>query len=129
MNPKNLPRAACVFVIRDGRLLSVARKHDARLPGLPGGKVEEGETDTQAAARECFEETGIVVGGLRHLYSAEDGHGYWCTTFAAHQFSGEPRDMGQGHVEWILPEELLRGQFVDYNRAVLAAWRKMTTGA
>ena len=128
MNPKNLSRAACVLVVREGRILSVSRKHDAAVPGLPGGKVEEGETDAHAAARECFEETGLVVGGLRHLYSGEDGHGYWCTTFLAHQFSGQPRDMGQGHVEWIKPDELLRGEFADYNKRMLAAWRKMMLG-
>lgn len=120
-----LPESACVFVVRDGRVLSVI---DHRGYGLPGGKVEPGETAKTAAARECFEETGMVAGGLRFLYEGECD-GYWCTTYLAMQFSGEPRDMGVGRVEWVLPDQLLAGKFADYNKPLLAAYRKRMYGA
>lgn len=52
-------------IIRDttGRLLLVRRAHD---PGrgrwsLPGGRVEAGESDADAVAREMLEETGLAV--------------------------------------------------------------------
>lgn len=123
-----LPRAACVFVLRNGKVLSVSRKHDPSVVGMPGGKVDEGETDAQAAARECFEETGMIVGGLKLLYEGEDGFGYWCSTFTVERAAGEPRDMGQGHVEWITPDSLLQGHFAEYNGRVLSAWRKQAWG-
>jgi ADP-ribose pyrophosphatase YjhB (NUDIX family) len=52
-----------VVVGSDGRLLLVRR---ANAPGrglwsLPGGRVEPGETDEQAVAREVAEETGLRV--------------------------------------------------------------------
>ena len=52
-------------IIRDGagRLLLVQRGH-APAQGLwtiPGGKVEPGETDAQALAREIAEETGLAI--------------------------------------------------------------------
>jgi 8-oxo-dGTP diphosphatase len=57
-------------VIKDdhGRLLLIKRGHPpgAGLWSLPGGRVEPGETDTEALKREMREETGLVVdpGGL-----------------------------------------------------------------
>jgi ADP-ribose pyrophosphatase YjhB (NUDIX family) len=52
-------------VIKDdqGRLLLIKRGHEpgAGLWSLPGGRVEPGETDTEALVREMREETGLVV--------------------------------------------------------------------
>lgn len=55
--------AVGAIVIDEGRLLVVKR---ARAPGqgqwsIPGGRVEAGETLTEAVTREVFEETGLVV--------------------------------------------------------------------
>lgn len=57
---------ACVgAVVTDaaGRLLVVKRAHEpgAGLWSIPGGRVEPGETDEQAAVREAREETGLEV--------------------------------------------------------------------
>jgi 8-oxo-dGTP diphosphatase len=64
-------RIPCVgAVIKDeaGRLLLIKRGHEpgAGLWTLPGGRIEPGETDEQAVAREILEETGLRVacGGL-----------------------------------------------------------------
>jgi 8-oxo-dGTP diphosphatase len=47
----------------DGRILLVRRRNDpgSGLWSVPGGRVEPGETDTQAVIREMAEETGLVV--------------------------------------------------------------------
>ena len=66
-------------VERDGRYLITKRRANAVLPGLwefPGGKVEAGEDDASALAREFRERlgAGIRVGELmshvRHEYAA-----------------------------------------------------------
>ncbi len=46
-----------------GRLLLIKRGHapGAGLWSLPGGRVEPGETDTQAVIRELLEETGLSI--------------------------------------------------------------------
>jgi ADP-ribose pyrophosphatase YjhB (NUDIX family) len=59
-------RIACVgAVVRDplGRILLVRRgREPARGTwSVPGGRVEPGETDEQATAREVLEETGLAV--------------------------------------------------------------------
>ena len=51
-------------LIVDGALLVAQRRHPPELAGrweLPGGKVDDGETDAAALARELAEELGITV--------------------------------------------------------------------
>ncbi|HUS26067.1 MAG TPA: NUDIX hydrolase [Nevskiaceae bacterium] len=60
MKPK-LRSVGC-FVEYDNTFTILLRnkgKSQGRTWGLPGGKVEPGETDSQAIAREVYEETGI----------------------------------------------------------------------
>ena len=59
-------RIPCVgAIVRDGqgRLLLIQRGHDPEAGrwSLPGGRVEPGESDAQALAREMLEETGLIV--------------------------------------------------------------------
>jgi 8-oxo-dGTP diphosphatase len=62
-------------VIKDaaGRLLLIKRGHDpgAGLWSLPGGRIEPGESDQQALAREVMEETGLTVQSRRLLGAVE----------------------------------------------------------
>lgn len=55
--------AAAVLVEEDGRVLLVRRANEPfrGLWTLPAGFVNGGEDPAEAAARECFEETGLVV--------------------------------------------------------------------
>jgi 8-oxo-dGTP diphosphatase len=50
-------------LVRDGALLLVLRGHPPGegLWSLPGGRVEPGESDARALARELLEETGLDV--------------------------------------------------------------------
>jgi 8-oxo-dGTP pyrophosphatase MutT (NUDIX family) len=59
-------RAARVLVVDDRGRILLFRDSDPGLPGrhwwiTPGGGVEEGESDLQAAVREVHEETGLVT--------------------------------------------------------------------
>lgn len=58
------PIAATIAVLlREGCVLLVRRANmpDAGKWGFPGGKIEAGEGINEAAARELFEETGVVA--------------------------------------------------------------------
>lgn len=61
--------AAAVLVEQDGRVLLVRRANEPfrGLWTLPAGFVNGGEDPAQAAARECFEETGLTVHVTRVL--------------------------------------------------------------
>ena len=64
------PRIPCVggIIRHGGRLLLVKRGQEPARGtwSVPGGRVEAGESDEQATAREVLEETGlrVVVDGL-----------------------------------------------------------------
>lgn len=58
--PLWLSVASAVVVDGDGRVL-LNRRADSGAWGLPGGIIEPGEEPADAAARECFEETGVLV--------------------------------------------------------------------
>ena len=68
------PKVAAVCVVaRDGKVLMIRRGTDLGygLWSLPGGFVDRGEVVESAAAREAWEETGLVVtvDGLLGLFS------------------------------------------------------------
>lgn len=62
--PRRTIRVVAAVVERDGRYLITQRRPNAVLPLLwefPGGKVETGESDTEALRREMNERLGIDV--------------------------------------------------------------------
>ncbi|MBO0785523.1 MAG: NUDIX domain-containing protein [Actinobacteria bacterium] len=58
-----IPCVGAVITGTGGRLLLVKRGHDPEAGRwtLPGGRIEPGETDAAALAREVREETGLLV--------------------------------------------------------------------
>jgi len=107
--------AVSAAIFRGPELLLVRR---ARSPGkgfysLPGGRVEYGESLTQALAREIAEETALSVeiaalAGWREVLPgpANDGH-YVIMSFAARWTAGEPLLNDElDDFRWIAPDAL-----------------------
>lgn len=113
----------CVFIMNDkGQLLSVSRKDDPADIGLPGGKVDAGETPLEAALRELFEETGHRADPrfAQLIYHAETD-GQLAVTyqipFSAIKKAKEPTEAGV--VSWQSPDVLATGKtFGNYNRGL-----------
>lgn len=116
----------CIFVMNDndGTILSVSRKDDKNDIGLPGGKVEPGETPLGAALRELFEETGYEVNDPRFcrlIYHAESD-GKLAVTYEIPFSSLKQTKMPSeaGVVAWVKPEILASSKtFGEYNTGLL----------
>lgn len=100
----------------DGLILAVSRRGQPTQFGLPGGKVDPGETFAEAAARELKEETGLTIEDPSLIYSDIcPGE----VTYRNHVFQG--RTSGEICAEeglvvkYVTKEVLIAGPFGGYN--------------
>lgn len=83
---------AAGIVIRDNKILLMKRVKNGRLYyTIPGGSVEEGETNTGAAEREVYEETRVQMRVIKLLYRHEFDTGEVQEYYLCKYLSGEPR--------------------------------------
>jgi len=120
------PEIAVGAVAVDGGALLLVRRGQPPEAGrwsLPGGRVEAGETLTQALEREVREETGLVVRGGRFLgwverISAE--HHFVILDFAVTVVDGALSPGGDAaEAAWVSREELAQVALVEGLEAFL----------
>ncbi len=110
--------AACVLVLgKDGKVLAVSRKDDKTAFGMPGGKVDPGETPREAAIRELMEETGLSAVHVSEdpVFVHTEDDGYTTYTFKC-EVTGDILTTEEGKVKWVTPQTLFDGPFGRYNR-------------
>lgn len=102
----------------EGRIL-VEDRVDASWPGicLPGGHVEKEESFTEAAIRETFEETGLLIKnprlcGVKQFQTGEDAR-YVVFFYKASQYEGTLTSSEEGEVLWMSREELYSRRTVE----------------
>jgi 8-oxo-dGTP diphosphatase len=90
---------------------------------FPGGKCEPGETPAETTARECLEETGlvVVVGRLRRVIEHRYAHGH----VRLHFFDCEPADAlaepaAESGCRWVPAALLTSLRFPEANEPILA---------
>lgn len=108
--------AQVVLINEEGLILAVSRKDNHEDFGLPGGKVDPGETPEQAAIRETKEETGLDIHDLQLVFSMfrNDYMGY---TYLA-KYSGEINHNEPHVVKWTLFDTIKNGSFAKFNTLV-----------
>ena len=103
-----LPVVAAALV-RDGRVLAARRSRPLELAGgweFPGGKVEAGETEAAALARELEEELAVGIRVGARLGEATDGR-IRLVLYAAVVLDGEPQpDADHDEARWLTLDEL-----------------------
>lgn len=126
--------AVCALITnREGKILAVSRKHDRTIFGLPGGKVEEGETLIQALSREVKEETGLDVLMPKLIFgnlSASKGYyilTYRCLVAGQLLTPEEVADLGEGDIKWADWEDIESGHEGSYNRHLHYVFNKMSS--
>ncbi len=119
------PRDATRFLVQQ-RLPDKSR---ANLWEFPGGKVEAGETDELALARECQEELAVELRVGRRLWG--NTHEYsdlivQLELYAADLVKGEPQCLGAQALRFCTPREM---QALPFCEADLPLLESLVTGA
>lgn len=117
-----MTKEAVVVVARRGnKFLGVSRRDDPDAFGLPGGKVDPGETAAQAARRELLEETGLRAKRLVPFFQHQEGQ-FLVTAFVT-EVEGQiaPRAGETGVVAWVDKETLCEGPFGAFNTLMFSA--------
>ena len=103
-------RVLAAVVERDGRYLICQRPLHKRHGGLwefPGGKLEPGEGDADAAGRELREELGVeVVGVGAELHAFHDPGSPFLIAFVPVRIDGEPACLEHSALAWASVGEL-----------------------
>lgn len=109
-----LPRVCVCYLLREsavGTEVLLGRKKEGLGVGNfvgPGGKLEPGESAVDAAVREVFEETGIVVeasdleprGLLSYFFPHREAWSQESSVFVCRVWRGEARDSDELEPEW-----------------------------
>ena len=130
LRPHVLVVAAALFD-RAGRVLIAQRPAGKPLAGrweFPGGKVDAGESERQALARELREELGIEVLAARpfmrltHAYAERD---VALSLWIVERFSGEPRSLDAQALKWVAPGRLGSEDILEADQPFIEALRDL----
>ncbi len=126
-----LPRViVAAVIIAGGRVLACERSAPPEVAGrweFPGGKVEPGETDQEALARECDEELGVRVGvGERVGPDVSLAHGRAVLRVFRVELldGGEPQALEHSAMRWLAPDELNSVPWLPADRPIVRELRE-----
>ena len=102
-----------IIVKKINKILCVFDSSNVKYIGMPGGVIEAGETPIEAAARELWEETGLIADDLIEIRT-DNFQGNSVTLFIAKNPEGKLRGSHEGKVGWVDPLVLLKGQWGKY---------------
>lgn len=105
-----MKRVLAAVISKGGRYLvgrrAVHKRHGS-LWEFPGGKIEPGESDLDAARRELREELGVEVQAvLRALFISRDDNSDFLIEFVPTVITGEPQAIEHSALSWATESEL-----------------------
>ena len=131
--PRSPRVIVAAVIILDGRVLACERSAPREVAGrweFPGGKVEPGETDAEALARECAEELGVRVDvGDRVGPDVPLAHGRAVLrVFAVTLLHGDtPRALEHTAMRWLGPGELMSVPWLPADEPIVAELSALLT--
>jgi 8-oxo-dGTP diphosphatase len=119
-------------IVRDGRVLAQQRAWPAAHAGrweLPGGRVEPGESATDALVRECAEELGVLIepraqlGDDVPLPGGRSTLRIYAATLATPD--SEPAALEHTAIRWLSAADLDTVDWLDADRVLVPALRAL----
>ena len=121
-----------VAVVDGGRVLAAERAYPPEYAGqweFPGGKVEDGEDEQEAARRECAEELGVVVQlGARVGPDVTTAAGHPLHLWHARMVTGEPTAREHRALRWLSVGELYDVEWIAADLPLVAAVELLLRG-
>lgn len=117
----------------NGDILLLRRSSDDDIEplkwSLPGGKVDKGENIEEAAVRELFEETGIVVDKVMYITSIKNQDESISSYFSVDLDKNSSVSISDEHEDykWVNPENLdsIEDLFFDSNDRLVSVYDKI----
>lgn len=98
---------------KDGKFLCV-RNYDEKLKiGFPGGGVDAGELEEDAAIRELWEETGLIADNIK-LIDVDLFMDKEVSVFLADDYEGRLKSSEEGQTGWCSIKTLVSGFYGEY---------------
>ena len=104
-------RVVCAAIVRNGKLFAAQRGYGEYKNWweFPGGKVEDGESETETVIRELSEELGIAVEPVERIGTAEKDYPEFhlsLTCYVCRPVAGEPELREHEAARWVSKEEM-----------------------
>lgn len=128
VGPRAVILVVAAVVERDGKYLITQRRASAVLPNLwefPGGRVEVGETDEDALAREVFHRVGAKVQVGRRISAVTHDYEHYSVELHLYACDLDPHaEATASHVQnvaWVTSAEFERYPFTPADEASMTA--------
>ncbi|MCI8445850.1 MAG: NUDIX hydrolase, partial [Bacilli bacterium] len=105
--------AVRVFAFKDDKVACIKYKNiNKDYFDIPGGKIENGETEIQTCIREFKEETGMDIDELRCIGNIEiiypnSNKKFVMKTYIADKVNGNPMELKNNYSYWLPIDELI----------------------
>lgn len=113
-NNYNIRYAVRVFAFKGDKVVCTKYKNTCKdYFDIPGGKIENGETELQTCIREFKEETGMDIGKLKYIGNIKiiypnKSKKFVTKTYIANEVNGEPQEFDDNYSYWLPIKELTK---------------------
>ena len=109
---RKVRKAVRIFIIQDEQVLAIKylTEKNNGFYDIPGGKIEDGETNFDASIRECLEETGIRVIDQEYIGNVVIEYPEMIFDFdimTSKNYEGNPGKFAENESMWIKIEDLI----------------------
>ncbi len=109
---ENVRNAVRVFAIVNNKVVCIKYKNNNKgYLDIPGGKIEDGETEKEACKREFKEETGMDVSKLEYKGQVEiiyPDRKFIMNTYIANEVSGFPHEVEENYSYWMSIDDIVK---------------------